>query len=129
MPMPLFLLAAAVLAAVGQVLFKAGAHARVHWLEFINPAVIGGLGCYGLSTLLWIYALSKLPLRVVYPYTALTFVLVYIGAFLVFGEKPGVRGIAGVVLVLGGLFLINSEPRERPGGAQDGDAQTTAPLR
>lgn len=110
-PMPLLLFVAAVTAAIGQVLFKSGAQGRVHWLEFINPAVIGGLGCYGLATLLWIYCLSKLPLRVVYPYTALTFVLVYIGAFLVFGEKPGMRGIAGVVLVLAGLFLINSEPR------------------
>lgn len=110
-PMPMFLLLAAVFAAIGQVLFKSGAHGRVHWLEFINPAVIGGLGLYGLSTLLWIYCLSKLPLRVVYPYTALTFVLVYIGAYLVFGEKPGTRGIAGVALVLAGLFLINSEPR------------------
>lgn len=113
-PMPLFLLAAAVLAAIGQVLFKSGAAGRMHWLEFINPAVIGGLGCYGLSTLLWVYCLSKLPLRVVYPYTALTFVLVYIGAFLVFGEKPGVRGIAGVVLVIAGLFLINGERSEVP---------------
>ena len=111
MPMHLFLFLAAIFAAIGQVLFKSGAHGRVHWLEFINPAVIGGLGCYGLSTVLWIYCLSKLPLRVVYPYTALTFVLVYIGAFLVFDEKPGGRGIAGVVLVLAGLFLINSDLR------------------
>jgi drug/metabolite transporter (DMT)-like permease len=109
MPMTLFLLLAAILAAVGQVLFKSGAAGRVHWLEFLNPAVIGGLGCYGLSTVLWIYCLSKLPLRVVYPYTALTFVLVYLGAYLVFGEKPGARGIAGVVLVLAGLFMINGE--------------------
>jgi len=112
MPMQPLLMLAAVLAAVGQVLFKSGAGGRTHWLEFVNPAVIGGLGCYGLSTVLWIYCLSKLPLKVVYPYTALTFVLVYIGAFFVFGEKPGLRGIAGVALVLTGLFLINSERPE-----------------
>lgn len=109
MPMPVLLTLAALLAAVGQVLFKMGAGGRTQWLEFINPAVIGGLSCYGLSTVLWIYALSKLPLKVVYPYTALTFVLVYVGAFFVFGEKPGLRGIAGVALVLAGLFLINGE--------------------
>lgn len=104
------LLAASISAAVGQMLFKAGAAGRSHWQEFINLSLIGGLGCYGLSTLLWIYCLSKLPLRVVYPYTALTFVLVYVGAFFLFGERPGVRGIAGVLMVLGGLFLINSDP-------------------
>ena len=117
LPMPVFLLLAAVLAALGQILFKSGAAGRTHWLEFINLPVIGGLGCYGLSTLLWIYCLSRLPLRVVYPYTALTFVLVYLGAFLAFGEKPGARGIAGVLLVLAGLFLINGEYRGTGEGA------------
>lgn len=110
MPMHLLLLFAAVLAAVGQMLFKAGAAGRTGLMEFVNLAVIGGLACYGLSTLFWIYSLSKLPLRVVYPYTALTFVLVYVGAFLVFGERPGLRGVLGVALVLAGLFLINGEP-------------------
>jgi drug/metabolite transporter (DMT)-like permease len=109
MPMHVLLLLAALLAAVGQMLFKAGAAGRVGLLEFVNLAVIGGLACYGLSTVFWIYSLSKLPLRVVYPYTALTFVLVYVGAFLVFGERPGLRGILGVALVLAGLFLINGE--------------------
>ncbi len=109
MPMPIYLLLASILAAVGQILFKTGAQGRLVWVEFINPALIAGLVCYGLSTLLWIYCLSRLPLRVVYPYTALTFVLVYLGAFLAFGERPGGRGLLGVALVLVGLFLINGE--------------------
>ena len=50
-----------------------------------------------------------MPLRVVYPFTALTFVLVYAGAVLFLGEKLTVRAALGVSCVLAGLFLLTSE--------------------
>ena len=74
--------------------------------EVTRWQVLLGLGGYGISTLLWMYCLSKLPLRVVYPYTALTFVLVVAGAVLIFGERAGWRAGAGTLLVLGGLLMI-----------------------
>ena len=64
------------------------------------------MGAYALSTLLWVYCLSRLPLRVVYPYTALTFVLVVAGAVALFGERAGWRAGLGTAMVLGGLVLI-----------------------
>lgn len=102
----LLLLLACVTAAVGQMLLKAGATGRTQLLEFVNWQVLLGLGGYALSTLLWLYCLSKLPLRVVYPYTALTFVLVVVGAVVWFGERAGWRAGAGTVMVLAGLVLI-----------------------
>lgn len=104
-----FLLLACLLAAAGQLLLKAGAQGRSHWLEFVNWPVFFGLGGYALSTLLWLYCLSKLPLRVVYPYTALTFVLVVAGAVAVFGERAGWRAGVGTLLVLAGLVLVTTD--------------------
>lgn len=103
------LILASLLAAAGQVMFKTGAQGRSELLEFFNAWVFLGLGAYGLSTMLWIWSLSKMPLRLVYPYTALTFVCVYLAAFLVFDERPSLRGVAGVGLVLGGLFMITTD--------------------
>jgi drug/metabolite transporter (DMT)-like permease len=103
------LVCASLSAAGGQMLLKAGAEGRQHWQEFVNWQVIAGLTGYGLSTLLWLYCLSKLPLRVVYPYTALTFVLVLLGAVMIFGERAGWRAGVGTALVFGGLLLIMAD--------------------
>ena len=109
MTLQLLLLFACLSAAAGQLLLKAGASGRSGWIEFVNWQVLAGLSGYALSTLVWVYCLSRLPLRVVYPYTALTFVLVVAGAVLVFGERAGWRAGLGTGLVLGGLLLIMTD--------------------
>lgn len=103
-----YLLGGVVLAALGQVLFKIGAVGCNELNDFLNPAIFGGLFCYGLGTLLWIVALSKAPLTIVYPFTALTFVIVYAAGILWFGEATSIRSLLGIALILGGLFLVSS---------------------
>ena len=61
-----------------------------------------------LGTLLWIYSLSKLKLSVVYPFTALSFVFVYLFAILILHEPATSKALVGVALILGGLFLIST---------------------
>src|SRR5712692_2288156 len=94
-----------VFAAVGQILFKAGAAGRVSLLEFANFWVASGVALYAIGTIFWGYALSKADLMVAYPFTVLTFVLVYLAAYFVFGERVSIEGVTGVILVLGGMFL------------------------
>jgi undecaprenyl phosphate-alpha-L-ara4N flippase subunit ArnE len=103
----LFLLTGTVFAALGQVLFKVGATGRDSLAEFINVWIIAGLVAYGLGTMLWIYSLSKAPLTLVYPFTALTFVLVYLFGVFVLREPTSISALLGVGLVLSGLFLIS----------------------
>jgi drug/metabolite transporter (DMT)-like permease len=104
----LMLLAASLAAACGQLLLKVGAQGRIHALEFANPPVTFGLLLYLCGTILWIYVLSKEKLVVVYAFTALTFVLVYLGAVLTLGESLTIRAGGGVALVLAGLYLLAS---------------------
>ena len=104
----LFLLAGTLFAALGQVLFKLGATGRDSLASFINIWIISGLVSYTLSTILWIYSLSKARLTLVYPFTALTFVLVYLVGIFVLKEPTSVRALLGVGLVLWGLFLISA---------------------
>ena len=61
-----------------------------------------------LSTAIWIYALSSEKLVNVYAFTALSFVLVYLGGVMVLGETISKSGIVGVLLVLTGLFLLTT---------------------
>lgn len=102
------LLGGSVCAALGQVLFKVGAAGRVSLADFFNVWILLGLLFYGLGTVLWIYSLSKARLTVVYPFTALTFVLVYLFGIYGFNEPTTVRALAGMALVLAGLFLITT---------------------
>ena len=106
--MSLVLLAGTLFAAAGQVLFKIGASGREAVSSFFNSWLLSGLLAYALGTLLWIYALSKIRLTVVYPFTALTFVLVYVFGILLLHEPTTVKALVGVAFVLGGLFLIST---------------------
>jgi small multidrug resistance pump len=100
------LLIAAICAAAGQIFFKLGASNRTTLLAFFNPQIAGGGLLYFLGAVLWIWALSKVPLTVAYPFTILTFVLVYLASIIVVGERPAPAAILGVALVLAGLTVI-----------------------
>ena len=93
-------------AATGQLLFKVGADGRNTIQEFINLPIISGIIMYAIGTIIWIYVLSDEKLVNVYAFTALSFVLVYLGGVLLLGEKLVAAGVVGVILVLAGLFLI-----------------------
>ncbi len=95
-------------AAVGQLLLKVGASGRGSLAEYLNCWIAGGLVAYGLGTALWVLALSRLPLTAVYPFTALTFVLVYLAGLFLLGEQTTPRALLGVALILVGLFLVSS---------------------
>jgi drug/metabolite transporter (DMT)-like permease len=102
------LLAASLAAACGQLLLKLGAQHKTHAAQFLNTPIAIGLLLYLCGTVLWIYVLSKEKLVVVYAFTALTFVLVYLGAVLTLGESLTLKAGSGVVLVLAGLYLLAS---------------------
>ena len=100
------LVLAAVFAAVGQLLFKKGATALTHWIQYLNASILTGMLFYGVGTVLWVFSLSRIPLRQAYPFTALTFILVYFGAAVFLKEAISLRGIAGAAVVLLGLGII-----------------------
>jgi drug/metabolite transporter (DMT)-like permease len=96
----------AVLAAFGQISLKYGADGRTVLWDFLNFWIMLGLALYLAGTVCWILALSKVPLTVLYPFTALTFVLVNVFAVALLGERLSARAIGGTALVLLGLFLV-----------------------
>lgn len=99
-------MAASVAAGAGQLLLKLGADGRHHFTEFINPHIVTGLTCYAIGTALWIYVLSFEKLVNVYAFTALTFVLVYLGDIVLLGQRITLAAISGVLLILAGLFVL-----------------------
>ncbi len=94
-------------AAGGQILFKIGADGRDNWSAFLNLWVASGVVVYGIGAVCWVHGLSKAGLITVYPFTVLTAVVVYGAAITIFGERPTVPGMVGIVLIMFGLYLIS----------------------
>ncbi|MCX7898828.1 MAG: hypothetical protein N2444_01845 [Methylocystis sp.] len=109
--MAALLLASSLCAAAGQILLKIGATGRDSLVAFFNGPVILGLAAYAVGLLLWLVALSRLPLYVVYPFTFLT--LIWVGAlsYLVLGERPAPMALAGWAAVAVGLMIIWASTR------------------
>ncbi len=72
-----------------------------------SPLVFIGLVLYGLSTIIWLFALSKTQLNYAYPFTALTFILVMLASWLIFSEPLPLNRIIGVVVICAGVIIAS----------------------
>ncbi len=106
MPIIAILILSSLCATSGTLLLKLGAHEKVGLLAFINFPIFFGLSLYALGSFFWIYALSRAPVSTVYPFTALTFVLVIIGAFFLFNDRPNLTQWIGIGFILLGLASV-----------------------
>lgn len=73
---------------------------------FTNPYVITGVSCYAVSVILWLGAMSTLDVSLMYPLASLAYVVVAIIAFIFLKEDITLLRWAGILLVMGGCFLI-----------------------
>jgi drug/metabolite transporter (DMT)-like permease len=96
----------AVSAAAGQLLLKKGADGKEALLDFFNAPLVIGLMLYALGVVIWVYVLSQEKLVNVYAFTALTFVLVYLGGAVILHEQVSRAALVGIALILAGLYLI-----------------------
>jgi multidrug transporter EmrE-like cation transporter len=106
------------LSALAQILFKLGVTgASNHTVagdgaavvlanSMLTPGVLVGLALYGCGTLLWLTALARVDVSRAYPFVGLGFVLTAILGYTFFGEPLTVERIAGILVVIGGIWLV-----------------------
>ena len=72
----------------------------------MNPFVIGGIGLYAMSALIWLMVLSRVELSFAYPLVSIGYIAVVLLSRVLFHEHvTGVR-IAGALVICAGVFLI-----------------------
>jgi drug/metabolite transporter (DMT)-like permease len=71
-----------------------------------NPFVMGGLGLYGISAVLWLGVLARFEVSRAYPFVGLGFVFTMVFAALFLGEKVTAARLVGTLLVIGGTALV-----------------------
>jgi len=103
-----------VLGTAGQTLFKLGLadHKALNLFSIdlvrtlFRPIILLGFVCYGVSALIWLSVLSRLPLSVAYPILSLNFVLIFLTSAAILGEPVSTTKVAGTALIMGGIVLI-----------------------
>ncbi|MBI2735494.1 MAG: EamA family transporter [Rhodospirillales bacterium] len=91
----------------GQMLLKAGAEAPDFVSQVLRPSTLAGLALYGSAAFLYMIALRKLPVSVAFPSVSLSYAIVAVLGHFLFGEPFGIKQIGGIVLIMGGVVLIN----------------------
>ena len=111
-------LAGVLLNAAAQLLLKAGTN-RIGEFAFslenvvpiglkvaASPFVLGGLGCYAVSVVVWILALSRVPVSVAYPMLSIGYIVNAAAAWLLFGESLGAQKLVGIGFIIVGVWLV-----------------------
>lgn len=102
----LLLLWAAFLASVGSVLLKLGATGNTRIVDYANWKIGLALCVYGAAMVSWLIGLSNNRLSVIYPFTALSIVFVYLMSVAVLREPVTWAGAIGTALVVFGVILV-----------------------
>jgi multidrug transporter EmrE-like cation transporter len=111
-------LAGVLLNAAAQLLLKAGTN-RIGAFAFAldnvvpvglkvatSPFVLGGLACYVVSVVVWILALSRVPVSVAYPMLSIGYVVNAIAAWALFGESLAAQKLVGIGFIVVGVWLV-----------------------
>jgi len=100
---------AALFGAVGQFLYKAGAERATGSATsyLFNPLLLAGMVCYIAVMVLFVAAFKRGgAMSVLYPIYASTFIWGAVIALIAFGEPIRPINVAGMVLLIGGMFLM-----------------------
>ena len=71
-----------------------------------SPLVLAGLACFGLSAVVWLFVLSKIPLSTAYPFVALGIVITVLAGRVLFAEPISLLKLAGVMLIVAGVTMV-----------------------
>ncbi len=113
-----FLLTGVLLNAAAQLLLKAGTNVlgvitltRGNWADqfermAVEPHFIGGVACYGISLIVWIIGLSRVPVTIAYPMLSLGYVINAVAAYYLLGESVSASRWLGIGLIVVGVWLV-----------------------
>lgn len=114
----ILVLSSVILASIAQILLKVGMMrvGRVSSLAsapsmllraLTNPFVISGLAIFGISSLTWLSALSRVKLSIAYPMVSLGYVIVVMFSWLVLKESVKPITFVGCITIIIGVLLIS----------------------
>ena len=105
--------------AAAQILMKAGTN-RIGYFEFamenILPIgwklatewhIVGALFCYALSVVIWILALSRVPVSIAFPMLSMAYVVNAVAAWYLLGAAFNPTKLVGMGVIILGVIIIS----------------------
>ena len=71
-----------------------------------SPFVLGGLACYAVSVVVWIMALSRVPVSIAYPMLSIGYIVNAGAAWILFGESLTAQKLVGIGFIVVGVWLV-----------------------
>lgn len=111
-------LAGVLLNAAAQLLLKAGTNSVGHfefmresvlpvgWKLATEPHILGGIGCYVVSVVVWILALSRVEVSIAYPMLSIGYLVNAVAAWGLFGEAVSSTRLIGIGVIVLGVFIV-----------------------
>jgi multidrug transporter EmrE-like cation transporter len=112
------ILTGVLLNAAAQLLLKAGTNAVGHFEFHVNnilpvgmklafqPFIMGGMVCYAVSLVVWIMALSRVPVSIAYPMLSIGYAINAFVAWQWFGEVLTAQKLLGIGVIIVGVILV-----------------------
>jgi small multidrug resistance pump len=101
-----FLLSAIAASVLGQAMLKTGAGAGSFTTQLQSWWTVGGLGVYGVSAILYIVALRRIPLSVALPCNALSYIAVALIGYYGFHEAFGLQRVIALSIISVGVLVL-----------------------
>lgn len=70
-----------------------------------SPGVVAGLLCFGLSAVVWLFVLSRMPVSQAYPCVALGIVITSVAGGVLLGEPLTPTRMIGIAIIVAGVVL------------------------
>lgn len=114
----LLILAGVLLNAAAQLLLKAGTNVVGHfefhldnaipvgWKLVTEPHIMSGMACYAISLVIWIMALSRVPVSIAYPMLSIGYVVNAAVAHYWLGEDVDFLRMLGLGVIVVGVFIV-----------------------
>ncbi len=92
---------------IGHFEFSAANLVPIGWKVATNPPIVAGLTCYVVSVAVWLLALSRVDVSYAYPMLSAGYIVNAIAAWYLFGEVLSPMKLAGIFVIILGVFLIS----------------------
>lgn len=105
--------------AAAQILMKAGTNAIGHfefsmanvlpigWKLATEWHIVTALFCYVISVVVWILALSRVPVSIAFPMLSMAYVVNAVAAYYLLGEDLSVTKLVGMGVIIIGVIIIS----------------------
>ena len=111
--------AGVLLNAAAQILMKAGTNAVGHFefsMENILPIglklatewhIVTALFCYAFSVVVWVLALSRVPVSIAFPMLSMAYVVNAVAAYYLLGEPFNATKLIGMGVIILGVIILS----------------------